>query len=179
MHFFIHNQELCENNTLLMSCLSKWHTKLPTIFKNLKDKIRKSRDTNISCMDEHLEEALVRATLLSWRVTPGVGRPPPGSSHALSMGISSYDLVLRHPLGFCAKYLTLAAEPSLYKRLPWASLHFTPKPSSLPHKALIPSTPSWAMVDKTLVLYISSSSTYNLEGIPHAINPVLEDTFMG
>ena len=35
------------------------------------------------------------------------------------------------------------------------------------------------MADKTLVLYISSSSTYNLEGIPHAINPVPENTFMG
>jgi len=69
-------------------------------------------------MDEHLEEAPVRAMLLSGRATPGVSRPPPGTSHALFTGISCYDPVPRHPLGFCAKYLNLAAEPSLYKRLP-------------------------------------------------------------
>ena len=34
------------------------------------------------------------------------------------------------------------------------------------------------MADKTLALYTGSSSTYNLVGIPHAINPVLENTFM-
>jgi len=88
---------------------------LPTIFKNLKDKIRKPGDTDISCMDEHLEEAPIRATLLRGWATPRVGCPPPSSSHALSTEISSYHPVLYHPLGFCAKYLTLAAEPSLYK----------------------------------------------------------------
>jgi len=34
------------------------------------------------------------------------------------------------------------------------------------------------MADKTLALYTGSSSTYNLEGIPHDINPVLVNTFM-
>ena len=34
------------------------------------------------------------------------------------------------------------------------------------------------MADKALVLYTGSNSTYNLEGIPHAINPVLESTFV-
>jgi len=34
------------------------------------------------------------------------------------------------------------------------------------------------MVDKTIALYTGSKSTYNLEGIPHAINPVPENTFV-
>ena len=34
------------------------------------------------------------------------------------------------------------------------------------------------MVDKTVALYTGSKSTYNLEGIPHAINPVPENTFV-
>ena len=34
------------------------------------------------------------------------------------------------------------------------------------------------MVKKTLALYTGSSSTYNLEGIPQAINPIPENTFV-
>jgi len=34
------------------------------------------------------------------------------------------------------------------------------------------------MADKTLALYTGSSSTYNLEEIPQAINLVLENTFV-
>ena len=34
------------------------------------------------------------------------------------------------------------------------------------------------MADKTLALYTGSSSTYNLEEIPHAINLVPENTFV-
>ena len=34
------------------------------------------------------------------------------------------------------------------------------------------------MANKTLALYTGSGSTYNLEGIPHAITPVLENTFV-
>ena len=80
-----------------MSCLREIHAKLPTIFKNLKDKIRKPRDIDISCMEEHLEKALVRAALLRGRATPRFSRPPPGSYHALSVGIDSHDSVLCYP----------------------------------------------------------------------------------
>jgi hypothetical protein len=54
-------------------------------------------------MEEHLEGAPVRAKLLKGQATPRVGQPPPGSSQALSMGITSYDRVLRDPLGFGAE----------------------------------------------------------------------------
>ena len=51
-------------------------------------------------MEEHLEGASVRVALLRGRAIPTVGRPPPGSSQALSEGITSYERVLRDPLGF-------------------------------------------------------------------------------
>ena len=51
-------------------------------------------------MEEHLEGAPVRAALLRGRATPRVDRPLLGSSRALSTEITSYDRVLRDPLGF-------------------------------------------------------------------------------
>ena len=34
------------------------------------------------------------------------------------------------------------------------------------------------MADKALALYTGSSLTYNLEGVPHSIDPVPESTFV-
>lgn len=93
--------------------------------------------------------------------------------------LSFYDLVGLISLGYCTEISLLHSRGQANIMPPKASSLSSHQSISLFHslsKVIFQSTQ--AMANNALALYTSSSSTYNLEGVPHSINLVLESTFV-